>query len=159
MLPFRIFIDWTKQLLDGSMTLWKRARESQDILSSALESRVQLKLRFRHDSTTVILHPLEEIGVLDKQMAAALKSLKEIATSITIELYLDNKQDIHSGILKEDLLLRQRHGCISAASSGIYFACVGSHEAGLWCRSSSKVPTSRRKIYGASARLLSNMNI
>ena len=93
MLPFRTFIDWTKQLLDGSMTLWKRARESQDILSSALENRVQLKLRFRHDSITVTLHPLEEIGVLDKKMAAALKSLREIATSITIELYLDNEQE------------------------------------------------------------------
>ncbi|KAL9064366.1 MAG: hypothetical protein Q9161_008922 [Pseudevernia consocians] len=35
----------------------------------------------------------EEIGVLDKKMAAALKSLKEIATSITIELFLDHEQD------------------------------------------------------------------
>ena len=75
------------------MNLWKRARESQDILSSAIENRVQLKLRFRHDSTTVILHPLEEIGILDKKMAVALKSLKEIATSITIELYLDDEQE------------------------------------------------------------------
>ena len=75
------------------MTLWKRAGKSQDILSSALENRIPLKLRFRHDSITVILHPPEEIGVLDKKMAAALKSLKEIATSITIELFLDQEQD------------------------------------------------------------------
>ena len=92
-LPFRTLIDWTKQLLDGRMKLLQRAGESHDILISALEKRVPLKLRFRHDSTTVILHPLEEIGVLDKKMAAALNSLKEIATSITIELFLDHEHE------------------------------------------------------------------
>lgn len=92
-LPFRTLIDWTKQLLDGRMELWQRAGKSHDILSSALENRVPLKLRFRHDSTTVILHPLEEIGVLDTKMAAALKSLKEVATSIIIELFLDHEQE------------------------------------------------------------------
>ena len=92
-LTIRRLIDSRKQLLDGRMTLWKRAGESQDILSSALENRVPLKLRFRHDSTTVILHPLDEIGVLDKKMAAALKSLKEVAKSITIELFLDHEQE------------------------------------------------------------------
>ena len=92
-LPFRTLIDWTKQLLDGRMKLLQRAGESHDILSSALENRVPLKLRFRDDSTTVILHPLEEIGVLDTKMAAALNSLKEIATSIIIELFLDHEQE------------------------------------------------------------------
>ena len=92
-LLFRALIDWTKQLLDGRIDLLQRAGESHHILSSALENRVPLKLRFRHDSTTVILHPLEEIGVLDQKMAAALNSLKEIATGITIELFLDHEQE------------------------------------------------------------------
>ena len=85
--------DWTKQLLDGRINLLQRAGKCQDILGSALEKRIPLKLRFRHDSTTIILHPLEEIGVLDKKMAAALNSLQEIARSIIIELFLDHEQE------------------------------------------------------------------
>ncbi len=85
--------DWINQLIDGRMKSLPRTGQSHDILSSALEKRVALGLRFRHDSTTVLLHPLDEIGVLDNKMAAALNSLKDIAPTITIELFLDHEQD------------------------------------------------------------------
>lgn len=80
-------------LLDGRMKSLQRSGQSHDILSSALENHVALRLRFRHNSTTVILHPLEEIGVLDNKTAAALISLKDIAPAITFELFLDREED------------------------------------------------------------------
>lgn len=67
--------------------------QSHNILSSALEKRVALGLRFRHDSTTVLLQPLEEIGVLDNKTAGVLRSLKNIAPTITFELFLDREED------------------------------------------------------------------
>ena len=91
--PISNLIDWIKQLLDGRMNLLQRAEESHDILSSALENRVPLKLRFRHNSTTVILHPLEKIEILNKKMATTLNALKEITTSITIKVFLDHEQE------------------------------------------------------------------
>lgn len=75
------------------MKILQRTGQSHDILSSAPENRVALGLRFRHDSTTVILRPFEEIGVLDNKMAAVLNSLKDVAPTITIELFLDHEED------------------------------------------------------------------
>ena len=71
----------------------QRNGHSHNIISSALENRVALGLRFRHDSVTVLLHPLEEVGVLDNKMAAVLSSLKDTASTITIELFLDPQED------------------------------------------------------------------
>lgn len=119
-------IDWTEQLLDGRINLLQRAGESHDILSSALENRVPLKLRFRHDSTTVILQPLEEIGVLDKRMAAALNSLKEIATSITIELFLDHEQEQDSYSRRGKKVASVRPVQIQIYGPGEYYNEVGS---------------------------------
>lgn len=85
--------NWIVQLLDGRMKLLQRTGESYDILTSALENHVALGLRCRHDSTTIILHPLEEIGVLDSKTAAVLKLLKDVAPTITTELFLDREED------------------------------------------------------------------
>lgn len=82
-------------LLDSRMKLLQRTglSTSHNILSSALENRVALGLRFRHDSATVLLQPLEEIGVLDDKTAGILRSLKDIAPNITVELFLDREED------------------------------------------------------------------
>ena len=71
----------------------QRTGQSHDILSSATENCVALDVRVRQDSTTVILPPFEEIGVLDNKMAAVLHSLKDIAPTITTELFLDHEED------------------------------------------------------------------
>ena len=75
------------------MKILQRTWQNHDILCSALEKRVALGLRFRNDSTTVILRPSEEIGVLDNKMAAVLNSLKNVAPTIIIELFLDHEED------------------------------------------------------------------
>ena len=66
---------------------------SQEIMSSALEGRVDLRLRFRNDSTTVTLDHSQEIGVLDCRMAAALQELKEIAPMVIFELSVHHEED------------------------------------------------------------------
>lgn len=74
------------------MKPFKKAGPSPGILGSALENRVALGLRFRHDSVTVLLYPSEEIGVLDSKTAAILKSLQELGPTIIIELFLSHEQ-------------------------------------------------------------------
>ncbi len=66
---------------------------SQDTLTAALAGRIGLRLRFRHDATTVILHPSEEMGVLDHRMAAALKTLKEVVPTVMFELSVSDEED------------------------------------------------------------------
>lgn len=89
-----LLIRMTK-LLDGRMKLLQNPRQStgQDRLSLILKDRIAFGLRFRHDSTTVLLHPAEEIGVLDRKTATALDSLKEGTPSVTFEVFIDHQED------------------------------------------------------------------
>lgn len=90
------------------MKALQKSGASRGILGSLLENRVTLGLRFRHDSVTVILHASEEIGVLDSKTAAVLKSLKDIAPTITIELFLnhDEAQDCSGWQAKKSASVR-----------------------------------------------------
>lgn len=66
---------------------------SQDTLTAALAGRIGLRLRFRHDATTVILHSSEEMGVLDHRMAAALEKLKDVVPTVMFELFIGDEED------------------------------------------------------------------
>ncbi len=125
-LQLQYITDWITQLVDGRMKPLLRTGRSHDILSSALEDRVALGLRFRHDSITVLLHPLEEIGVLDNKTAAALETLKDIAPTITIELFLDREDDQDSCRWQEKKLASVRPLQIQIYGPDEYYNEVGS---------------------------------
>ncbi|KAL6721441.1 hypothetical protein ACLMJK_000544 [Lecanora helva] len=65
----------------------------QPDLASVLERRVGLQLRFRHDAITVLLQSREEIGVLDRRMESALRSLKEADPIGRFELFVTSDND------------------------------------------------------------------
>ena len=88
------------------MKFLRKAGPSRGVLGSVLENRVALGLRFRHDSVTVLLHSSEEIGVLDNKTAAILKSLKDMAPTITIELCLSHDEGDNSSGTKKSASVR-----------------------------------------------------
>lgn len=110
------------------MKLFQKSGQSisQDALSAAVEGRIGLKLRFRHDATTVILHPLEEMGVLDHRMAAVLERLKEVVPAVMFELFVGQEEDQDScgRQRKKPVAVHPLH--ISIYGSDQYYHAVGS---------------------------------
>ncbi|KAL9610822.1 MAG: hypothetical protein Q9167_004491 [Letrouitia subvulpina] len=82
-------------LLDGRMKLFKKATSLSwsKKLRSTQDDRAALELRFRHDCVTVLFGAHEEIGTLNKGMATALRSLKEIAPEIIYKVLASHERE------------------------------------------------------------------
>ena len=99
---------------------------SQDILSSAVEGHKMLGLWFRDNSARITLDNSQEIGVLDCAMAAALKTLKERAPVVTVELSVDYGEDRDS-CARHEMKATSTHPLrIGIYGPNEYFRTVGS---------------------------------
>ena len=77
------------------MKLLPRAAQTagREMLSSILDGRMGLRLRFRYDAITAILHSGEEIGVLDSRTIDGLRILKARVPSIIPEVFVGCNED------------------------------------------------------------------
>ena len=54
---------------------------------------MELRFRFRHDATTVLLDSSEEIGVLNPKTAMAMSDLRTAAPAVKFKPFLSRKED------------------------------------------------------------------
>jgi len=85
-------IDSNVQLLDGRMKPFGKSRPSwYQSRKSSLDDRVPLQLRFRSDAISVLLDSQREIALLDEEMAAVLRQLKETVPDTVLKVFQGNE--------------------------------------------------------------------